>query len=117
MKIISLSYLGDLRISLKIESERKFEKILKGQKIFLEKIYTPLFIQNNINLNQSNTNLFFLLSQRKLSIFKQNCHNLDQAQNSLIHLNKLSSFKMALSQLLGCSISKNFKYMLQKIFK
>ena len=126
IKIISLSYVGDIRMSLGVEPKNKFEKVLKGQKKNLKEIYSPFFKkyfnkeinEKNIFFNFDENYFFDILKKRNICFINKN-DNLDiyKIKNSLITIKRNSSLKMGLSQFLGGSFSQNFKYMLQKVFK
>lgn len=93
LELISLSYKGDLRMSLKAESENKIEKIYRGS----EKEFKDLYSKFE---NYENGHFPKLMCDAKLK-----------------NINKRSSFRMGVGQILLGGLKKNLNYLGRKLAK
>lgn len=105
-RIVGLSYIGDLRTKVGAEAADKPKKILEGNKEKLDQLYRPLYLRAKQDPSWLRLPSMISETDSKEAII-----------NKLSAINARSSFRMAVSQFILDSPTRNLKYVWAKLRK
>lgn len=107
--IVGLSYLGDIRTTVGAESSDKIDNLLQGNRLLLDKLYEPIFADVKSRCNHADQQIFPLALR--------NLQSRRDVLERISSINRESSRRMVVNQILTDSPSRNLRYLWSKLKK